>query len=61
MKSRSKKMWKDPVKGKAPRESTMQTEGNFGQFAELMKRVVKVRPPRAAETIPASPGPVASA
>jgi len=54
-----KRLWTDPVKGHAPQESTMQTEGNFAQFAELMKRVVKVRPPREAK--PASPGPVASA
>ena len=36
----------------------MQTEGDFAQFAELMKRVVKVKPPREAK--PASPGPASS-
>jgi len=55
------KRWRDPVKGHEPKESTMQTEGDFGQFAQLMKRVVKIRPPREAKPISASPGPVASA
>jgi hypothetical protein len=35
-----KKQWKDPVKGHPAKESTMNTRGDFGQFTELMKRVV---------------------
>jgi hypothetical protein len=53
--------WEDPVRGRAPKESTMQTEGDFSQFTALMKRVVKIRPPREAKPISASPGPAASA
>ena len=52
--------WIDPVKGRPAKKSTMQTGGDFSQFAELMKRVVKIRPPREAKSISASPGPVAS-
>lgn len=50
-----KSAWKDPVKGIAPKESTMRTKGNFAQFTELMKRVVKTGKPTSA-----SPGPAAS-
>jgi hypothetical protein len=56
----AKKAWTDPVKGRSPRESTMETKGNFAQFRELMKKVVKVRSPRVGEPTSASPGPGAS-
>ena len=57
-----KKPWKNPVAHPA-KQSTMQTEGDFANFAELMKRVVKVKPPREAKQISiasASPGPAVS-
>lgn len=61
MKRPHREGWKDPVKGHKAKESTMQTEGDFAHFTELMKRVVKVRPSREAKPTSASPGPVASA
>jgi len=56
---KSMKPWKNPVKDVPPKDSTMNTPGNFEEFTELMRRVVKVKPePR--EKPHASPGPVAS-
>ncbi len=55
---KSKTRWTDPVKDREAKESTLEIGGDFGQFVELMKKAVKVRPPREAK--PASPGPVAS-
>ena len=57
----SKTAWRDPVKGHAAKDATMQTKGNFAEFRELMKRVVKIKSPREAKPTSASPGPVASA
>jgi hypothetical protein len=54
----AKRRWKDPVKDHAAQDSTLDTKGDFAAFRDLMKRVVKVRPPREAKT--ASPGPGAS-
>jgi len=56
-----KKPWKDPLKRPA-KQSTMETPGDFAQFTELMRRVVKVRPPREEKPTPASasPGPAVS-
>ena len=42
----------NPVKGRAAKESTMNTPGDFTQFTELMKRVIKAGKPTSA-----SPGP----
>jgi len=53
-----KKNWRDPVKGHPAKESTLHVRGDFEQFTELMKRIVKVRP-REAKTS-ASLGPAAS-
>jgi hypothetical protein len=36
-----KKTWNDPAK-RPPKESTMNTAGDFGEFRDLMKRVVSV-------------------
>jgi hypothetical protein len=50
MKSESKKgnihskRWVDPVKGKAANEETMQTRGDFAEFTENMRRLMRVRP-----------------
>lgn len=49
---KTKRGWKDPVKGVPAKESTMRTEGDFAQFTELMKKVVKAGKPTSA-----SPGP----
>ena len=38
-----KKSWNDPAKRPA-KDSTMNTEGDFGKFTELMRKVVHVRP-----------------
>jgi hypothetical protein len=57
-KESAKKRWKDPVKGHEAKESTLDTQGDFAGFLKLMKRVVRVKPPR--EATSASPGPVAS-
>lgn len=50
---KSKSGWKDPVKGVSAKEATLSTEGNFAQFTELMRRIVKAGKPTSA-----SPGPV---
>jgi hypothetical protein len=47
--------WKDPVKGVPAKDSTMRTEGNFAQFTEIMKRVMRLGKPTSA-----SPGHAAS-
>jgi len=60
MKRPHRKGWKDPVKGHTAKESTLETRGDFAQFTALMKRVVKIRPPKEAKPTSASPGPVAS-
>ena len=36
-----KKPWKNPV-SHPPKQSTMDTPGDFGKFTELMKKVVSV-------------------
>jgi hypothetical protein len=38
-----KKSWNDPAKRPA-KESTMNTEGDFGKFTDLMRKVVKIHP-----------------
>jgi hypothetical protein len=38
-----KKSWNDPAKRPA-KDSTMNTEGDFGKFTDLMRKVVKVHP-----------------
>jgi hypothetical protein len=50
--SRMKKPWKNPVKGVPAKESTMSTQGNFGQFTELMKRVVEKKSKTSASRVP---------
>jgi hypothetical protein len=40
-----KKSWNDPTKRPA-KESTMSTEGDFGKFTDLMRKVVQVHPPK---------------
>ena len=57
-----KAKWQDPVK-RPPLESTLQIEGDFGNFTELMKRVVRMKLTREEKQptpASASPGPVAS-
>ena len=55
-------VWKNPVKGVPAKESTMNTEGDFGDFTELMRSVVLVQPQRSNEkrTIHASLVPAVS-
>jgi hypothetical protein len=36
----SKKPWSDPVKGHPAKDSTMNTKGDFGEFTNLMRRLV---------------------
>jgi len=55
-----KKAWRNPVKDIPAKPETLAIKGDFGKFTDLMKRVVKVRPPREEKTTSASPGPVAS-
>jgi hypothetical protein len=38
------KTWKNNPVSRPAKESTLNTEGDFGKFTELMKRVVHVRP-----------------
>ena len=54
------KKWSNPVKGHPAKDSTLQTEGNFAEFIELMKKVVKIKPPREEKITSSSPGPVVS-
>jgi hypothetical protein len=35
-----KKKWADPVKSRPAKESTMNIQGDFGQFTDLMKRLI---------------------
>jgi len=51
MKSPSKRKWIDPVKKSASVE-TMNTPGNFQQFTDTMRRLIKAKPLKK----PASPG-----
>jgi hypothetical protein len=59
MKRTSKSAWVDPAK-RPPKPETMNTPGDFGKFTELMKRLVKVKPPREEKSTSASPGPAVS-
>lgn len=38
------KKWTNPVKNHPAKESTLNTTGDFGQFKELMRRVVAQKP-----------------
>jgi hypothetical protein len=56
-----KNPWKDPVKGHPAKESTMNTEGDFGKFTELMKRVVpRKHEEKSKKTVSSSPSPAAT-
>lgn len=37
------KKWTDPVKNQPAKESTLNTEGDFGEFTELMRKIVNKR------------------
>jgi hypothetical protein len=50
-----KKQWDDPAK-RQPKAETMNTPGDFKQFAETMRTMLKAKP----EKKRASPGPAAS-
>jgi len=50
-----KKQWEDPAK-RQPKPETMETPGDFRQFTETMRKLMKVKPERK----PASPGPVSA-
>ena len=56
----NKSEWRDPVKNAPAKPETMSTEGNFDAFRDLMRRVVKVKTPRAEKPTSASRAPVAS-
>jgi hypothetical protein len=49
------KKWNDPAK-RPPKSETMETSGDFAQFTENMRKLMKVKP----EEKPASPAPVSS-
>lgn len=51
------KVWKNPVKGHPAKESTMNTQGDFGRFTELMKKVVTKKDDKP-KTVSSSPSPV---
>lgn len=34
------KPWINPVKNRPAKESTLNTKGNFGEFTELMRKIV---------------------
>ena len=34
------KKWIDPVKNQPPKESTLNTPGDFGKFTDLMRKIV---------------------
>jgi hypothetical protein len=50
-----KKQWVDPAK-RPPSPETMATPGNFNEFTEVMKKLMKVKPAKKH----ASPGPVSA-
>lgn len=43
--------WTNPVKNRAPKESTLDIKGDFGKFTELMRRII--RPTPSASRVPA--------
>jgi hypothetical protein len=43
MKSTPKSAWIDPAK-RPPKPETMNTPGNFGQFTETMRKLLKAKP-----------------
>jgi hypothetical protein len=49
------KQWDDPAK-RPPNPNTMATPGNFEEFTETMRKLMKVKP----EKKPASPGPASA-
>jgi hypothetical protein len=53
------KSWKDPVKGHPAKESTMNVQGDFGKFTELMKRVVPRKQDEKPKIVSSSHAPVA--
>ncbi len=55
-----KKTWTNPVK-RPPLESTMNTEGDFGNFTSFMRKIVNARPEkRTPKTASSSPVPAGS-
>jgi len=46
------KIWDNPVKH-PPKQATLDTPGDFSDFTEVMRKLMKVKP----EKKPASPGP----
>ncbi len=51
--------WNDPAK-KSPRQETLNIEGDFGMFTDLMRRIVNKSGSEGDRPKPASPGPVAT-
>jgi len=55
-----KKLWINPAK-QDPKESTMNTEGDFGKFTDFMRGIVKARPgKREPKSASSCPGPTAT-
>jgi hypothetical protein len=55
-----KKTWNNPAK-QPPKESTMNTEGDFGKFTDFMRGIVKVKPEKKRpKPVSSSPSPVAT-
>jgi hypothetical protein len=44
LRDRRNPKWKNPVKNRPAKESTLDTTGDFQQFTDLMRRIVNKRP-----------------
>ncbi|HEY4357726.1 MAG TPA: hypothetical protein VGN16_18375 [Acidobacteriaceae bacterium] len=53
------KKWTNPVKGIPAKESTLNVEGDFQEFTELMRRIVNKQEDKPKPSS-SSPGPAAS-
>lgn len=52
--------WRNPVKNKPPKESTLQIEGDWDKFTNQMRKIVQVKPKGTREGSIESPSPAAS-
>ena len=52
--------WRNPVKNKKPKESTLQIEGDWDKFTNQMRQLMQVKPKSTREGSSESPSPVSS-